>query len=524
MTATLSAPRDLIIRGAAILDGTGRPAYQADVSIQDGVIADVGRLPEDLTATEVVDARGLALAPGFIDLHAHADIALLADPQHGAKVRQGVTTEVFSNCGIGFAPADHATQATLRPVFGGLFSRDDGVRWDWTTTAEYLDRLDSAEMAVNAVYLIPHAALRVAAMGMAARPATDAEIGAMRALLRRGLDEGARGLSTGPGYAPMCHADVREMAALAHEACFCAIHQRDYMGRLLESTRESVAIARASEARVQVSHLQTSGPSAEGKSAEAIEILASARSAGLDIACDMYPYTAGSTVLTAILPSWITADGPATALDRLADPKLRERIINELHALDRFWPSMVLLSVQSPMNAPFTGMTFPDIARRRGMSIGELVCTLLVEEELQVCYLVHHMRQDDLDTILSWEHTLIGSDGLHLRNAAHPRLSGTFPRWLGRCVRERRLTTLPDAIRRITSASAQRLGLRDRGLIAQGYAADLVLFDPETIADAATYEDPLAAPIGIHSVWVNGAATIRDGTATGLRAGKVLRD
>jgi N-acyl-D-amino-acid deacylase len=520
---TTAPPFDLIIRNASVLDGTGCPAYSADVGVHSGKIAVVGPIPASVEAGAVVDGSGLSLAPGFIDIHAHADVALLAEPAQTPKVLQGVTTEVFSNCGIGFAPVNDAAMASMRSAFGGLFSKDASVAWQWRTTGEYLSLLEAQGIGVNAAYLVPHGALRAAAMGMEGRAARPEEIRFMRAALERSLDEGARGLSTGPGYAPMSYATKDELVTLAREAGFCAIHQRDYRAELLSSTRETVEFARASGACFQLSHLQTSGPSARGLSGDAIAILDAAVHEGVDIACDMYPYTAGSTVLPAILPDWALDGGADATLARLEDSAARERIIEALDQLDRFWPAMVLMSVESTANAQYVGQSFPEIAQARNQTIGELVCDLLREERLQVCYVVHHMEDDDLETILSWNRTLIGSDGLHLRSATHPRLAGAFARWLGRYARDRRLVSLPDAVRRMTSAAADRLQLPGRGRIAVGYAADMVLFDPAAIADQATYEKPLLPPLGIHYVWVNGVAAVSKGCPTGALAGQVMR-
>jgi N-acyl-D-amino-acid deacylase len=479
---------------------------------------------------EVVGAEGLVLAPGFVDIHAHTDIAHLATPGgttgpghgHTLKLLQGVTTEVFSNCGIGFAPVSDEGMALMRGAFGGLFSFCDGVEWEWRTTAQYLSGLAACGLSTNAAYLAPHGAIRASVMGMVGRPATPDELGAMRRMLRAALDDGALGLSTGPGYSPMGHALPDELIALAADAGFCAIHQRDYRGELINCTRGTVEMARASGARWQLSHLQTSGPSAAGKAQDAVALLADARRSGVDIACDMYPYTAGSTVLPAILPDWVTDGGAEATLARLADPAAASRIEADLGALDRYWPSMVLSAVASHHNARFVGWPFPRIAQARSETIGAMVRRLLIEEDLQVCYVVHHMRDDDLDVILSWEHTSIGSDGLHLSGSAHPRVAGAFARWLGPCVRDRGIVDLPEAIRRATSASADRLNLRDRGRVVPGHAADLVLFDPKVVADHATYEEPYLPPAGIAAVWVNGTLAVRNGSATGARAGQVL--
>jgi N-acyl-D-amino-acid deacylase len=345
----------------------------------------------------------------------------------------------------------------------------------------------------------------------------------MQRMLETALADGAIGLSTGPGYAPMGHAGPDELIGLARQAGFVAIHQRDYRGDLLRCTAQTVALAETSGVRWQLSHLQASGEAAEGLGREAVRILDDARRRGVDIACDMYPYTAGSTVLQAILPDWATDGGAEATLRRLKDPTSATQIVADLEALDRYWPSMVLISAETARNKPYVGRTFPEIAEARSESVAKMVCSILLEEALRACYVVHHMKEPDLECILSWPHTMIGSDGLHLRGAAHPRLAGTFARWIGPFVRDRRLVGLPEAVRRITSLPADRLGLRDRGRIAPGCWADLVLFDPLTVADAATFGDPNLGPYGMPFVWVNGQAVKRPDGVRRRQSGKVLR-
>lgn len=522
---------DLIIRGADMLDGTGAPPRRADVAVTCGVIVAVEPAGDAETlgplfrarGRECIDAAGLTLAPGFVDVHSHADIALLADRAHARKLAQGVTTEVFSNCGIGFAPVTDAALAAMRSLFGALFSLDDGVVWQWRSVADYLGLLASQGIGPNVLYLTPHGALRMSAMGMASRASGDMELATMQRSLCAALTDGASGLSTGPGYAPMDGAEEREFVALARQAGLVAIHQRSYREDLLECTKNTVRLAKLSGARWQLSHLQTSGPRAAGLGERVIELLDDARANGIDIACDMYPYTAGSTVLTAILPAWITDGGPEATLARLADPESAARLDVDLEALDRYWPSMVLLSANHPRNQEHIGKSFPEIAAQRRESIGGMVRSLLVEENLQACYLVHHMQEADLRAILSWPHTMIGSDGLHLRGRSHPRLAGAFARWLGCYARDPGLVTMPEAVRRITSLPAEQFGLAGRGRIAKGYAADLVLFRAETVCDRATYDDPDAAPDGVPFVWVNGEAVKYNGCMRMPLSGRVLR-
>lgn len=476
-------------------------------------------------AGHVIDATGQVVAPGFIDIHTHADIALLARPSHEPKVMQGVTTEVFSNCGLGFAPVTAEALAIQREYLLGLFGDDRGVAWNWRSVAEFLDRYRGG-IATNAVYLIPHGAVRVSVMGMADRPATAEELAAMVALVRRGMEEGARGLSSGLWYAPMSYAAPEEPIALCRAVAeyggFFAIHMRDYGDRIIDALEEAIRIGEAASVPVQVSHLQTTGASNRGRSDEILETIEAARTRGVDVTCDSYPYLAGSTLVQALLPTWAVAVGPAQIMARLADAGTRERVEAELAASPRDWARVHLCGAQSAANRRYEREAFSTIAAARGLPVAALVCALLEEEALQACFICHQSHEEDLRAILTHPSQMVGSDGLHLPGKTHPRLYGTFPRLIARYVREEPVLTLEAAIHKMTGAPAARLGLRDRGRLEVGAAADLVLFDPATIRDTATYEDPCRYPEGIPLVLVNGVPVKEDDQHTGALAGEVI--
>lgn len=515
---------DLLIRNASVLDGSGAPAVAADVAVSNGRIAEVGVIPVEAQAAQTLDARGLALSPGFIDIHTHADIALLARPEHLPKVMQGVTTEVFTNCGLGFAPVTPESLKTQKEYLGGLFGPDEGVDWGWRSVADFLARYERHGTGTNVAYLIPHGAVRVTAMGMAARPADTAEIASMEALITQGMEEGAWGLSTGLWYAPMCDANRAENVAVTRAAGFFATHQRDYGDKIMEATRESIEIAREAGVPVQIAHLQMNGPDNAGRAPELLELLQRARESGVDVTCDTYPYTAGSTFLQSLLPTWATDGGPEAILRRLADAGLRERILSEMTAASKDWSIYQLVGTHSPANSSFEGERFDTIAQTRGLPVPEWVCIALEEENLQACYICHAAHEGNVRDILQWTGQMVGSDGLHLASKCHPRLYGTFPRVLGRYARDESVVPLAEAVRKMTSAPAERLGMKDRGYVRPGMAADLVLFDPATVSDMSTYEEPLRFPVGIPWVWVNGLAVKANGEATGALPGKVLRN
>ncbi|MFN3652723.1 MAG: N-acyl-D-amino-acid deacylase family protein [Armatimonadota bacterium] len=515
---------DLIIRNGTVVDGTGSPGYRADVGIEGERIAAVGDLSAAQAAREI-DAAGLVVAPGFIDIHTHADIALLARPTHEPKVLQGVTTEVFSNCGLGFAPVTAAGLGIQKEYLLGLFGDDAGVDWSWRSVGEFLSRYRRG-IATNAAYLIPHGAVRVSAMGMADRPAAPDELRVMTDLIRQGMDEGAWGISTGLWYSPMSYAapeeNVAVCRAVAERGGFFATHMRDYGDAILDALDESYATSRESGAPLQVSHLQIGGARNWGRSEEVLAHLDRARASGLDVTYDSYPYTAGSTLVQAMLPTWATAGSPALLLERLHEPDTRARVIEAMNAADRDWTRHVLCGARNPAWKRYEGETFARMAESEGLSIGELVCRVVVEDELQACFIAHLGDEDDLRRILSHPAQMLGSDGLHLPGKTHPRLYGAFPRLLSRYVREQRLLTLEEAVWKMTGFPAQRMGFRDRGRIAPGLAADLTVFDPATVRDAATYEDPCRPPEGIPFVVVNGALVVDGGRHTGTLAGQVL--
>jgi len=514
---------DLLIRNATVLDGTGKPAFRADVAVRDGIIADIGTIPPHAIARETVEATGLTLVPGFIDIHTHADIALLAHPEHLPKVMQGVTTEVFTNCGLGFAPVRGDALKIQRAFVGGLFGEDTGVDWSWRSVAELLERYEGKGIGTNVVYLIPHGAVRVSVMGMEARPADSFELSQMEQLIREGIEQGAWGLSTGLWYAPMCYADRAENVALCRAAGFFATHQRDYAENLLMATEETLAIAREAGVPVQISHLQMNGPANAGRAPELLALLERARAEGIDVTCDSYPYTAGSTFVQSLLPLWATEGGPEAILRRLADPETRARIMEGIVEEPQDWSRYMLVGATSSENNPYEGKTFDVIAEARGLSVPEWICAVLEEDQLRACYVYHGAHEDNVRDILRWSYQMIGSDGLHLPGKCHPRLYGTFPRVLGRYVREEKVITLPEAIYKMTGAPAQRLGLQDRGTLSVGKAADLVLFNPATVNDTATFEDPLRFPVGIPYVWVNGIAVKWNDQPTYALPGRVLR-
>ena len=526
---------DLIIRNGRVIDGTGNQGALSDLGVVGEKITHFGTIPVETRATVEIDAHGLVVSPGFIDIHTHADIALLARPDHLPKVMQGVTTEVFTNCGLGFAPVTGEGLALQRNYIAGLFGDDNAkktpqpVDWSWRTVGDFLGRFEAQGIGANIVYLIPHGSIRVSAMGMEERHADANELEQMLSMLKQGMEEGAWGISTGIWYSPMRSAAREELTTLFREAGFYATHQRDYGSKIFEATQESLDIAREAGIPVQIAHLQMNGAGNAGRASEILEMLDRARQSGIDVSCDTYPYTAGSTFIQSLLPAWSVEGGSEKILARLANPDSRAKMIDfiDLHPetgeIRADWDSYQLVGATSKRNRDYEGMSFDKIAAARKLRAPEWVACVLEEEELRACYVHHAAHEGNVRDILRWDGQMIGSDGLHLPGKTHPRLYGTFPRVLGKYVREEGVLSLEQAIQKMTSLPANRLGLKNRGVLKVGNFADIVIFDPKTITDTASYTDPLRFPTGIPYVFANGKAVKFDDVSTGALPGKVLR-
>jgi N-acyl-D-amino-acid deacylase len=363
-------------------------------------------------------------------------------------------------------------------------------------------------------------------MGMADRPATPDELGQMTDLIRQGMEEGAWGLSTGLWYSPMSYADTQEniavCKAVADYGGFFATHMRDYGDNILGALDESYEMSVKSGAPLQVSHLQIGGARNWGRAGEVLDHIEQALANGVDVAFDNYPYTAGSTLIQAILPTWATVGGPTKLLERLRDAEVREKIVDALNRAERDWSRHVLCGVRCASWKPFEGESFSMIAEAEGTNIGDVICRLLVDDELQACFIAHLGDESDLRQIVKHPAQMIGSDGLHLPGKTHPRLFGAFPRLLSRYVREQGILTLEEAVWKMTGFPAKRMGFKDRGKVAKGLAADITVFDPATVKDVATFDDPCRYPEGIPFVFVNGRAVVDNGAHTGILAGEVL--
>ena len=525
---------DILIRGGTVYDGSGAAGVAADVAVSDGRIVAVGPgLAAD--AKQVIDASGLAVAPGFIDIKTHSDFTLPINPKAESKLRQGVTTEIIGHCGFSVAPclpgkvkllADY-----LAPSAPWLPFREMGFR-------EYLDSFPAT--SVNAGMLVGHNTLRLMVMGMEQREPATAELARMVALLEEGLEAGALGLSSGLFTSPGSYAKFDEMLALAkvverHQAAYFT-HLRDESGGVLDALDEAIAIGRACKVHVQVVHFKCSGVDNWGKAATALERMRQARAEGVDIECDAYPYTAGSNPLKNILPQWVQGGGVDAMLERLRLRDTRERIraevardgLNNWGRIESWDAVRISITPNLPQHA---GKTIAELAAERGADPVDALCDYLIEDKGATRVLITSISEDDVRELIRSPAALVGSDGNCVadygtvsQGMPHPRFYGTFPRVLGHYVEREKVTSLEHAVHKMTGATARALRLSDRGLLKPGLRADITLFEPKAFLDLATYQQPHRYPAGTRTtVLVNGEVVVRDAVHTGALPGKVLR-
>jgi len=490
---------DLVIRGGTVFDGSGGPGTIADVAIRGDRIVAV----ETITArgaTEL-DAAGLAVAPGFIDVHTHDDFAVLLEPEMSFKVMQGVTTDVVGNCGSGVVPYEAGVTR-----FARLHPGASPARWDGY--AGYLERVEEARPSLNVAVLAGHGTLRAGAMGMAQREPDPAELGKMRAWVREAVTAGAVGLSTGLIYEPGRYALTEEIIALARElggpaGGLYATHMRNEADGLLDAVREAIRIGEEAGVPVQISHHKASGRNNWGRVRDSLRLIEEARARGVDVTADQYPYTAGSTSFAAVVQNGaFRSDSPG--------------------GLGQLGAGEVLIA-SAPKHPEWEGRRLDELARSWDVP-AEQASERVLAGEGEACFVVlFTMDEADIRTVLAHPTTMIGSDGVPAGGKPHPRLYGCFARILGHYVREAPVLDLPTAIHRMTGMPAAKFQLIDRGVVRAGAFADLVVFDPARIADVATYDDPRRFPTGIRAVYVNGTEVARDGRHTGARPGRACR-
>ncbi len=524
----------LLIKGGNIIDGTGNPAYKADLAVQGDKIVAIEPTIE-AAAEKVIEADGLFVAPGFIDIHTHTDRSIFEFPLADSKVLQGVTTDVTGNCGIGLFPVASARKTELENYLGMVKGKLPEGGISWTDLNGFAAAVESVNPGINLVPLVPHGSLRIAVMGSSDRKPTDQEMQDMEIILADCLNQGAWGMSTGLIYPPGSFAKTDELVRLAQVlARYGAIyssHVRGESGTLLQAVDEAIQIGRESGTTVEVSHLKAIGKPNWGNGVKALQMIEEARRQGVDIWADQYPYEASSTSLTALIPAWAHDGGVAAMLQRLVDPSCKEKLItgiglemNVRGGADR----VLIAGLAAGADQELVGKTVQQIAEILGLTPEETVMQLTIDAKGGVSAVYFSIGEEDLETILKNPDVAVGSDGSGINpttaeKATHPRSYGTFARVLGRYVREKKLLTWESAVRKMTLLPAQRLGLKDRGMLQAGLAADITVFNPDTVTDCAVFENPHQFAQGFEYVVVNGILAAEHGRLTGATAGRVLR-
>ncbi|MCG0276218.1 MAG: D-aminoacylase [Thermosediminibacteraceae bacterium] len=524
---------DIVILNGRVVDGTGNPWFYADIAVTKGRIMAVGRL-KNFRAKKVLDASGLFVTPGFIDIHSHSDLEPMVNYKCESKVRQGVTTEVVGNCGDSAAPVLGQAYEEQRRSARDLYGIDAG----WNTVAEYLEALERARPSINYAMLAGHGTIRKSVMGYERRQPTPEEMRRMKVLLKEAMEQGAFGLSTGLIYPPGSFAETGEIVELCRVAAenggIYATHMRDEGERLEEAVEEAIAIGEKAGIPVEISHHKACGMSYFGKVERTLLMIKEARERSIDVTCDVYPYMATATGLTSIVPDWAHEGGIEKLIHRLQDKILRERIKKEADPIQKAlsgYENVYITYVATEANRRFQGKSLEEVGAILNKNPLDAALDLIVEERGQVGMIRFAMDEEDVKKVLTSPFSMIGSDGSALApygilsgSHPHPRNYGTFPRVLARYVREQGILTLEEAVRKMTSFPARRLGLWDRGIIMEGMAADIVIFDLDKVKDMATYENPKTYPKGIVHVIVNGVPVISEGKHTGARPGRVLRN
>ncbi|MCD5398877.1 MAG: amidohydrolase family protein, partial [Dehalococcoidia bacterium] len=521
-----SAMLDLLIKNGFIIDGTGNPGFYGSVGVEEDTVTIIRGSTEAVDATREIDATGRIVSPGFIDMHAHSGLVLLAEPHHEPKVRQGITTELIGVDGNSYAP--FRSQEDFKR-FVELNSGLDGnppLPGNWSTVEQYLSMFDR-KAAVNIAYILGNSPVRIDAIGWDSTPATPADIANMKAIIREAMEEGAVGLSTGLDYPPGNYADTDELVELSKQVADLGgiyhTHVRYKMGDMfIDPFQEAIDIGNRSGIPVHITHFYQRSPSTGG-GAQLLQLIEDRAEAGQDITFDSYPYSLGSTRILIVFPDWIHEGTPEQMKVALASAEARERLRSEVVPRAPTWHDMWLTYFKRPENHKYEGRSVAEIAEMMGQHPVDALCDLLLAEDLQVCYVAEGLNAKTLPAFVTHPLSMVGSDAVLLGDFPSPRTYGCFPVILAEYVREERQISLPNAIRKMTSFPAQRLGLSDRGILRDGMKADITIFDANTVSAPATRTEPKQFPIGIEYVIVNGTPVIDGGSHTGQLPGRALR-
>lgn len=520
---------DIIIKNGTIIDGTGRPMFAGDVGIKEGKIKEIGDLKNE-AGLNVIDARGLYVVPGFIDVNNHSDTywRIFANPELPSLVYQGITTIIGGNCGSSLAPLVNKDIIQSIQKWADIKT----INLNWLTMKEFLDEVERKKLSVNFATLVGHSTLRRGMIGDEVRNLSTQELNMMKKMLRDALKEGALGLSTGLVYTHAKIASEKEIAELAEVVAryggVYTTHIRGEAGELLEAVEEAIKTASASEAKLQISHLKAMGEKNWHLMDEAINLIETARMSGIDVDFDVYPYTVTGSVLYILLPDWVAEGGKKMMIQRLKDPYIREKVIQEMQK-DYFDYSKIIISI-SPLNKTLTRKKIIDISRSQGKSVEETIIDLLIAGEGRVVTMMDVLSEKNVAQAIRNPFSIIASNGagydfdyIHSGDLIHPRNFGAFPRALARYVRDKKILSWEEAIRKMSGRPAEKFGIEKRGLIKENYFADVTVLDPNKIQDLATPENPYQYSRGINEVIVNGEAVLENGKYNGKRNGQVIR-
>lgn len=520
---------DYIIKNGKIIDGSGVPWFKSDIAISKGKIKKIAKLTED-EAEKIIDAKGLVVSPGFIDIHTHSDLTVLVNGKSESKIRQGVTTEVIGNCGSSPAPAYGKGYNHLKEEL-----KDYELNYDWKSYKDYLAEIDKKEKSVNIVPLVGHGALRRSVLGYENRKPNLEELTKMKKLLKKALKAGAKGISSGLIYPPSSYAETEELIELAKTAAeFGGIyitHMRYEGEKLVEGVKEAIKIGEESGISVQISHHKVTVKNSWGLVSGTLEMMREARKRGVDVSCDVYPYSATSTGLDSILPDWSHEGGLEDLLERLKNKITKSEIIKflEKNERPRGFENIMVTSIQSDKNKIFEGKNIKEISDELGITSEETVIKLVLEEKAKVGMIRFAMSESDIKKVIADPLSMICSDagsradyGLLAKGKPHPRAFGTFPRVLGKYSRDEEVISLEEAVYKMTGLTAWRFGLQNKGLLKEGMDADITIFNPETIEDKANFIDPLQYPAGISKVIVSGEIVVDKGEHNGKTPGKLV--
>ena len=526
---------DIIIKGGTVYDGSGRPPVTTDLGIRGDRIAAIGNLRR-ATAPTIVDAKGLAVAPGFINMLAHSETSLIVDPRSLSELKQGVTTQIFGELSMG--PLNDQMKRRFREQQG-----DVKYEIEWTTLTEYLNYLEKRGIPQNVASFIGAATIREYVIGLEDKPPTPAQLDQMRELVRREMESGALGITTALIYPPAFFAKTDELIELCKVAAQYkgkyTTHMRSEGNQLIEAVQETIRISREGGLPAEIYHLKASGEANWPKMDQVIQMIEDARRKGVKISADMYTYPAGGTGLDASMPPWVFDGGREAAYKRLQDPATRKKIADAIRTPTNEWENLYLLTgsperivlagFRSEKLKPLTGKTLAEVARMRGEDPIETIMNLVLEDRSRIGTIYFLMSEDNIKKQIRQPWVSFGSDaasiapeGIFLKSAAHPRAYGNFARLLGKYVREEKVISLTEAVRRLSGLPATNLGLDHRGFLKPGMFADVVVFDPQAIADRATFEKPHQLAVGVKDVFVNGVQVLKDGEHTGAKPGKAL--